>query len=90
MLDSGNSRLVWLDAEYRLERVQEEFTDGARTETLNHPQGVFVTGDGTIYVADTDNRRIVVLDSAGGLVRILGEPANASFRIMSRTTNTGR
>ena len=83
VLDSGNSRLVWLDAEYRLERVQEEFTDGARTETLNHPQGVFVTGDGTIYVADTDNRRIVVLDSAGGLVRILGEPANASFRIMS-------
>ena len=83
VLDSGNSRLVWLDAEYRLVRVQEEFTDGARTETLSHPQGVFVTGDGTIYVADTDNRRIVVLDSAGGLVRILGEPPNASFRIMS-------
>ena len=83
VLDSGNSRLVWLDAEYRLMRVQEEFTDGARTETLNHPQGVFVTGGGTIYVADTDNRRIVVLDSAGGLVRILGEPASASFRIMS-------
>ncbi len=83
VLDSGNSRLVWLDAEYRLKRVQEEFTDGARTETLNQPQGVFVTGDGTIYVADTDNQRIVVLDSAGGLVRILDEPANASFRIMS-------
>lgn len=83
VLDSGNSRLIWLDAEYRLIRVQDEFTDGARTETLGHPQGVFATGDGTIYVADTDNRRIVVLDSAGGLVRILGEPANASFRIMS-------
>ena len=83
VLDSGNSRLVWLDAEYRLMRVQEEFTDGARTETLNHPQGVFVAGDGTVYVADTDNRRIVVLDSAGALVRILEEPANASFRIMS-------
>lgn len=83
VLDSGNSRIVWLDAEYRLIRVQEEFTDGARTETLNRPQGVFVTGDGTIYVADTDSGRIVVLDSAGGLLRILGEPANASFRIMS-------
>ena len=83
VLDSGNSRLVWLDAEYRLVRVQDEFTDGARTEMLSHPQGVFVTGDGTIYLADTDNRRIVVLDAAGGLVRILGEPANASFRIMS-------
>ena len=83
VLDSGNSRLVWLDAEYRLIRVQEEFTDGTRTETLNHPQGIFVTADGTIYVADTDNRRIVVLDAAGGLVRILGEPANAAFRIMS-------
>ncbi len=83
VLDSGNSRLIWLDAEYRLMRVQEEFTDGARTATLSHPQGVFVTADGTIYVADTDNRRIVVLDAAGGLVRILGEPANASFRIMS-------
>ena len=83
VLDSGNSRLVWLDAHYRLIRVQEEFTDGTRTETLNHPQGVFVTADGTIYVADTDNRRIVVLNAAGGLVRILGEPANAAFRIMS-------
>ena len=83
VLDSGNSRLIWLDAEYRLIRVQEEFADGARTETLNHPQGVFVTEDGTIYVADTDNRRIVVLDSVGGLIRIMAEPANASFRIMS-------
>ena len=83
VLDSGNSRLVWLDAEYRLMRVQEEFTDGARTETLNHPQGVFVTAESTIYIADTDNRRIVVLDAAGGLIRTLDEPASASFRIMS-------
>ena len=83
VLDSGNSRLVWLDAEYRLLRVQEAFADGARTETLNHPQGVFVTEDGTIYLADTDNGRILVLDSAGGLIRIMAEPANASFRIMS-------
>ena len=83
VLDSGNSRLVWLDADYRLIRVQEEFADGARTATLNHPQGVFVTADRTIYLADTDNRRIVVLDSAGGLVRIMAEPANASFQIMS-------
>ena len=83
VLDSGNSRLIWLDAEYRLLRVQEAFADGARTETLNHPQGVFVTEDGTIYLADTDNGRILVLDSAGGLIRIMAEPANASFRIMS-------
>ena len=83
VLDSGNSRLIWLDAEYRLLRVQEAFADGARTETLNHPQGVFVTEDGTIYLADTDNGRILLLDSAGGLIRIMAEPANASFRIMS-------
>lgn len=83
VLDTGNSRLVWLDAEFRLARVQVEFTDGERTETLNHPQGVFVAGDGAIYVADTDNRRIVVLDASGRLLRILGEPADASFRIMS-------
>ena len=42
-------------------------------ETLSGPSDMMVTADGLIYVADSGNKRIVVGNLAGDLVKIIGE-----------------
>ncbi len=42
-------------------------------ETLKEPSDMCVTSDGKIYVADTGNARIVVGDTNGNLIQIVGE-----------------
>lgn len=49
----------------------------ARGAGLTNPHGVAVADDGTIYVADTDNNRIAVLNPNGDLIGTLGtDPAS--------------
>lgn len=38
------------------------------------PQGIFVTEDNTLYIADTENKRIVILGADGNLLREITEP----------------
>ena len=47
-------------------------------DSFNNPNGCFVTED-YIYVADTDNRRIVIFDLDGNYIRHLEEPKSDIF-----------
>lgn len=38
---------------------------------LNSPQGIFVTDDGTIYISDTENQRILACDLNGKVLKVL-------------------
>lgn len=67
--DTGNNRIVRLDAAGRTQQVYD-----VPDSPLSQPSGVFVAEDGRIYVADTGNRRIVVLNAAGKLVAQFGRP----------------
>lgn len=42
-------------------------------ETLSSPSDIQITEDGTIYIADTGNKRIVVGNMEGDLIDIIGE-----------------
>lgn len=42
-------------------------------ESLNKPDDIFVTEDGTIYVADTKNKRVLVGNRQGELLGIIGK-----------------
>ena len=72
--DSNHHRIVRTDLEGRVEAVYgsglEGFTDGPSSEaTFKDPQGTALSADGSLlYVADTGNHALRVVDLAGGEV----------------------
>ncbi|WP_158289365.1 NHL repeat-containing protein [Paenibacillus flagellatus] len=68
--DTGNNRIVQLDANGNTVRVIQPDGEGK----LNEPNGVFVRPDGTIYVADTKNERIAVFDAEGRFRKAIRRP----------------
>ncbi len=75
--DSGNNRIVVLDKEYKFVRMIDGFKDkSGKWSELKGPNGICHSDDpnGHIYIADTGNNRVVILDSALNLVRIVENP----------------
>jgi len=61
--DSGNNRIVVLNSDFTFKKEITEITVGYFTEKLNNPSGVFVDPNtDLLYVADTDNGRVLALD----------------------------
>ncbi len=77
--DTGNNRIVVMNPEMtEAEEIIVSFAnageDGAVFEdTFNKPYGVTVSEKGQLYIADSDNNRIVVLEN-GELVKIIQDP----------------
>lgn len=79
--DTGNSRIVSADAQLRdAGAVYSSFTmpDGSET-ALNKPSGVFVSDDDIMYIADTENSRVLVSDLSGNVVREITKPDSEVF-----------
>ena len=91
--DPTNNRIVVLDEYYKFKFEISTFENnlGGDADSLKNCQGLFVwegfesTPEGEpvykkyIYVADTGNRRIVVFDSEGNYLRIIGQPSSDIF-----------
>lgn len=75
--DTGNDRIVAADSELsRTIRIYDSFTmpDGSETR-LNKPMGVFVSAENSyIYIADTDNGRILVSDKEANVIMEITKP----------------
>ena len=61
-------------------------------DTFNNPGGVFVSSrknpvtgeeEGKIFVADTDNNRIVIFDRKGNYEKVIGKPESSMFGVNS-------
>ncbi len=52
------------------EGEEEEVVVSSNKYALNAPQGIFVTNDGTIYISDTENQRIVACDINGKVSKV--------------------
>ena len=76
LLDSGNGRILLLDTDWRLIRSLDAFVDAHSGEALSieGAQGLTVTADGTLYVADTARQRIIISDPQGHVSRIITKP----------------
>ena len=77
IVDSGNDRIIVIDAELNLNRVIDGFYIGRTRETFYRPSGVFVTESGELFIADTRNHRVVVLDMTqnDSFIREITNPA---------------
>jgi DNA-binding beta-propeller fold protein YncE len=60
-------------------------SSGSGAGEFNHPEAVAVDGTGDIYVADTDNNRIVELSPAGAVVNEWGSRGTGDGRFHSPT-----
>ena len=64
LADTGNHRILVLDAALKYQRSITQYTDEkGQIQNFQSPSGVFVTEDGTIYIADTDYQQVVILNT---------------------------
>lgn len=83
--DPKNNRIVVLNKYYKLDFIITDFiNDNGVPDSLNGAMGVYVktfprSGESLIYVADTNNARIVVFDYEGNFQRIVPQPADEVF-----------
>ena len=76
LVDTGNNRVLRLNAQYKLEKEFSVFQNNGKEDAFANPNGVYVDKDGSLLVADTDNARLVKLDKDGGLLAIYAAPAS--------------
>lgn len=84
LCDTGNNRILRLketDGQYAVEDIITGFTSDEpdSVTTFSGPKDVYVAGDGTMYVADTGNNRVVKLDSEGKLLLTLVKPDDPTY-----------
>jgi len=75
LTDSG---VAVLDENFKAVKTIETFMIDGQAETLNNPKGIFVSGDKTMLIADTDNRRVLECDSDGQVIKVLTKPSKGT------------
>ena len=79
--DTGNNRILQIHREgdsYALSRIIDRIA-GAEPETLNTPSDVFADEKGNLYIADTNNNRVVMADQNLAFVRAFTKPDDSTF-----------
>ena len=82
IVDTGNNRILQVarDGEnFTLTRVISEISGDITPNTLSAPQDVFVMADGTLFIADTNNNRILKVDRNLNLLSVFTRPTDATF-----------
>lgn len=75
VLDGGASRVLILDEDYKVSKIIPVVVDeGDNYYYFNKAKGIFVDDDNYIYIADTNNRRVIKCDGDGRLVRMYTLP----------------
>ena len=83
LCDTGNNRILELERKdedtIELVRVIDHMTGDVANKEFQGPSDIAVSQDGYLYVADTNNNRIVKMDHDGQFVLEFTKPADATF-----------
>lgn len=74
--DSGNNRIIIYNLDSKETEIIDNFTKEGNQEKFNEPQGIYVTDNDELYIADTENSRIVVLNNRGEFIKEITAPAD--------------
>jgi len=80
--DSGNNRIVQLEyrnGEHVVEKIVTSVVIDGVSSNLNYPMDLFECRSGFIYIADTNNRRVLKLDSDWNHIFTITRPDDESI-----------
>ncbi|MDR2717214.1 MAG: hypothetical protein LBB89_04000 [Treponema sp.] len=80
--DSGNSRIIllaWENGEHRLVSVVNSVVINGAESSFNYPMDIFESRDGFLYIADTNNHRILKLDKNWNYIASVLKPDDESI-----------
>ncbi len=96
ILETGYNRVLYVDPGGKVEAVAGDVTAGfsgdggdARDALLNNPGGMDVDGNGNIYIADTYNHRVRMIDQSGIINTIAGSNQAGFFGDGQPATEAG-
>ena len=81
IVDTLNNRIIqveYKDHAYKLVRIIDHMI-GGNPETFNNPYDVFVDENDSLYVADYNNNRVVMMDKDLNWVKEFTKPTDATF-----------
>ncbi|MBE5779319.1 MAG: hypothetical protein E7331_08325 [Clostridiales bacterium] len=79
--DTGNNRIIQIrltGSEYKLVRIIDTI-QGADIATFNTPSDVFVDAEENIYIADTNNGRVVMVDKDLNFIKEFVKPTDSTY-----------
>ncbi len=85
ILDSDNNRIIELkytqDKKLELQRVIDRFNGNGKTSltTFNKPNDLFINKDGSFFIADTENGRVLKLDKNLNYLLEFVEPGDPTY-----------
>lgn len=72
--DAGNNRILVLDSSFHMVREWSGTDSPDGRLDFSAPEGVYVTTDDRVLVADTENGRLIVTDCQGKFLDVYGAP----------------
>jgi len=81
--DSGNNRILLIEVNEKGEHtlvssVSSVIIDGVES-SFNYPMDIFENRNGTLYIADTDNNRVLILDNQWNFISAILKPDDESI-----------
>jgi len=81
--DSGNNRILKIevrdnDEHVLVANVSSVMIDGVAS-SFNYPMDIFENRDGNLYIADTNNQRVLILDSNWNFIHAITRPDDESL-----------
>lgn len=74
LLDGEAGKIYVLNSDYSFKCEISAVSDGETEYTFVGAKGIYVTEDGRIFIADTENARILICDELGVSVNVLTKP----------------
>lgn len=74
IVDSGTNAVYCFDTQFHLQRTIDRYVENGKEKTFSQPTGLCLDTYGNLYIADTGNGRVVVLDKNDAFVMAIDQP----------------